>query len=218
MALSKSEIKTAYPLPTYNYRVEIAGVAIGFSEVSGLSISRETTTYKESPTASGVVGPVVMNMPSQRGGASVSLKKGLVKTTSVATLYHYVFGWVAPYGWTSLPKLLGTAGGVLLVLGAVGLLRLRLKRHPEHQLSEQRPMDLGFIALLGLAGASGLALALARGTGAMPPLLCLHLGAVMALFATLPYGKFAHAGYRVAALLKWAIEKRQPSRLKLGSE
>ena len=49
MALSKSEIKTAYPLPTYNYRVEIAGVAIGFSEVSGLSISRETTTYKESP-------------------------------------------------------------------------------------------------------------------------------------------------------------------------
>ncbi|HNN97091.1 MAG TPA: phage tail protein [Pseudomonadota bacterium] len=90
MALSKSEIKTAYPLPTYNYRVEIAGVAIGFSEVSGLSISRETTTYKESPTASGVVGPVVMNMPSQRGGASVSLKKGLVKTTSVATLYSWI--------------------------------------------------------------------------------------------------------------------------------
>jgi len=52
----------------------------------------------------------------------------------------------------------------------------------------------------------------------MPVLLCLHLGAVMALFATLPYGKFAHAGYRVAALLKWAIEKRQPTRLKLGSD
>jgi hypothetical protein len=32
MALSKSEIKTAYPLPAYNYRVEIAGVAVGFSE------------------------------------------------------------------------------------------------------------------------------------------------------------------------------------------
>lgn len=139
-------------------------------------------------------------------------------STSVATVYHYVFGWVAPYGWTSLPKLLGTAGGVLLVLGCSGLLRLRLKRHAQHQLAEQRPMDLAFIALLGLAGASGLALALARGTGVMTPLLCLHLGAVMALFATLPYGKFAHAGYRVAALLKWAIEKRQPSRLKLGGE
>lgn len=90
MALSKSEIKTAYPLPTYNYRVEIAGVAIGFSEVSGLSISRETTTYKESPTASGSAGPVVMNMPSQRATASISLKKGLVKTTSVATLYTWI--------------------------------------------------------------------------------------------------------------------------------
>lgn len=90
MALSKSEIKTAYPLPAYNYRVEIAGVAIGFSEVSGLSISRETTTYKESPTAGGSAGPVVMNMPSQRASASISLKKGLVKTTSVATLYTWI--------------------------------------------------------------------------------------------------------------------------------
>jgi citrate/tricarballylate utilization protein len=40
----------------------------------------------------------------------------------------------------------------------------------------------------------------------------------MALFVTLPYGKFAHAVYRVAALLKWSIERRQPNRLKLGSE
>ena len=42
--------------------------------------------------------------------------------------------------------------------------------------------------------------------------------AVMAFFATMPYGKFAHGIYRGAALLKWAIEKRQPSRLTLGSE
>jgi citrate/tricarballylate utilization protein len=139
-------------------------------------------------------------------------------STSVATLYHYAFGWVAPYGWTSLPKLLGTAGGLLLVLGCAGLLRLRLARHPQHALREQRPMDLGFIGLLGLAGASGLLLALARSGAALPALLCLHLGAVMALFITLPYGKFAHAGYRVAALLKWATEKRQPTRLKLGSD
>ena len=138
--------------------------------------------------------------------------------TSVATLYHYVFGWVAPYGWTSLPKLLGTSGGVLLTLGALGLLRLRLKRHPQHVVAEQAPMDLGFVALLGLTGASGLALALAAGTAAMPLLLCLHLGAVMAFFATMPYGKFAHGVYRGAALLKWSVERRLPTRLRLGSE
>jgi len=139
-------------------------------------------------------------------------------STSVATLYHYAFGWIAPYGWLSLPKLLGTAGGVLLVLGCAGLLRLRLKRHRQHELAEQRPMDVAFVSLLGLAGASGLLLALARDGAAMPALLCLHLGAVMAFFVTLPYGKFAHAGYRVAALLKWAIEKRRPPALKLGAE
>jgi len=138
--------------------------------------------------------------------------------TSVATLYHYAFNWPAPYGWLSLPKLLGTAGGVLLVLGSAGLLRLRLKRHPQHVVAAQRPMDLGFIALLLLTGASGLALALARGTAGLPLLLCLHLGAVMAFFATMPYGKFAHGVYRGAALLKWAIERRLPSRLRLGSE
>ena len=125
---------------------------------------------------------------------------------------------MAPYGWLSLPKLLGMSGGVLLTLGAAGLLRLRLVRHPQQVLAEQAPMDLGFIALLGLAGASGLALALARETAALPLLLCLHLGAVMAFFATMPYGKFAHGVYRGAALLKWAIEKRQPLRLKLGSK
>jgi citrate/tricarballylate utilization protein len=85
-------------------------------------------------------------------------------------------------------------------------------------LAEQRPMDLGFIALLFLTGATGLALALARDTAALPLLLCLHLGAVMAFFATMPYGKFAHAVYRSAALLKWAIEKRRPSDLRLGDE
>ena len=138
--------------------------------------------------------------------------------TSVATVYHYVFGWVAPYGFTSLPKLLGMSGGVLLVVGTAGLWRLRTRRHPQHVAAEQRPMDLGFIALLFLTGASGLALALARETAALPLLLCLHLGAVMAFFATMPYGKFAHGVYRVAALLKWAIEKRQPSRLRLGAD
>jgi citrate/tricarballylate utilization protein len=34
----------------------------------------------------------------------------------------------------------------------------------------------------------------------MALLLALHLGVVMALFATLPYGKFAHGIYRSASL------------------
>mgnify|MGYP000925945664 CR=1 FL=1 len=138
--------------------------------------------------------------------------------TSVATLYHYLLGWHAPYDLPSLPKLLGAAGGVSLMAGTVGLWRLHRRRHPLHGDAAQAPMDLAFIALLFLSAASGMALWLTRGTPALALLLCLHLGAVMALFATLPYGKFAHGVFRTAALLRHAVEKRQPSRLKLGDD
>ena len=42
----------------------------------------------------------------------------------------------------------------------------------------------------------------------MGVLLVIHLGAVLALFLTLPYGKFVHGIYRTAALLKYAVESR----------
>lgn len=138
--------------------------------------------------------------------------------TSVATVYHYFLGWVAPYDLPSLPKLLGAVGGVSLCIGTAGLWSLRQRRHPQQGDAAQKPMDLGFIALLFLTSASGLALWLGRGTPALALLLCLHLGAVMALFVTLPYGKFAHAVYRSASLLRHAVEKRQPNPIGLGAD
>ena len=138
--------------------------------------------------------------------------------TSVATLYHYAFGWPAPYNFSSLPKILGTVGGISLALGTLGLWRLNLARDPNQGDVQQRPMDRGFIALLFFISVTGLALMLSRNTLAMPSLLALHLGVVMALFLTLPYGKFAHGIFRTAALLRFAVEKRQPSKLALGSD
>ena len=138
--------------------------------------------------------------------------------TSVATVYHYVFGGSAPYDLPSLPKLLGAVGGVSLAIGTAGLWRLNLRRHPLHGDAAQKPMDRGFIALLFLTATSGLALWAARGTAGLPLLLCLHLGAVMALFATLPYGKFAHGIFRTASLLRHAVEKRQPNPIGLGAD
>jgi len=138
--------------------------------------------------------------------------------TSVATVYHYLLGWDAPYDLYSLPKLLGVSGGISLLLGTASLLKLNLRRAPEHGDAAQKPMDLGFIALLFLTGASGLALWLARSTPALPALLALHLGMVMALFATMPYGKFAHGIFRTAALLRYAVEKRQPRPMGAGDE
>ena len=139
-------------------------------------------------------------------------------STSVATLYHYVLGWKAPYPVTSLPVILGTLGGIGLIVGPIGLMRLNLRRPALHGDRAQRPMDHAFIVLLLLVSVTGLALLVGRETGAMALLLAIHLGTVMALFITLPYGKFAHGMYRVAALLKFAIEKRQPNRLALGAD
>ena len=138
--------------------------------------------------------------------------------TSVATLYHYALNLPAPYDLPSLPKLLGVVGGISLTVGTAGLFKLHLQRHPEQGDAAQKPMDLGFIALLFLISVSGLGLWLARGHAAMPTWLAVHLGAVMALFATLPYNKFAHGIFRTASLLRHAVEKRQPNPIGLGSD
>jgi len=136
--------------------------------------------------------------------------------TSVATLYHYVLGLQAPYPYLSLPVVLGTVGGIGLLIGPIGLFWLNAKRHPMHGDAAQKPMDLGFILLLFLTSLTGLLLLGFRETGAMGLLLAIHLGVVMAFFLVMPYGKFAHGFYRMAALLKSSIEQRQPPKLKLS--
>lgn len=138
--------------------------------------------------------------------------------TCVATVYHYALGWPAPYGYASVPVVLGTLGGIGLLVGPAGLHWLNLRRDPQHGTRAEKALDHGLIALLFLTSATGLALLAFRDTGAMALLLAVHLGFVLALFLTMPYGKFAHGIFRAAALLKWSIERRQPSRLQLGSE
>lgn len=138
--------------------------------------------------------------------------------TLVATGYHYLLGQQAPYPLLSAPVLLGTLGGLGLIIGPTGLLALNLRRAAEHGDVAQRPMDRAFLLLLLLVSATGLVLLGLRDTAAMAVLLAIHLGTVMALFITLPYGKFAHGLFRSAALLKFAIEKRRPNSLGLDED
>ena len=138
--------------------------------------------------------------------------------TGVATLFHYLLKWSAPYPIFSLPVMLGTAGGIGLLIGPAGLLWLNLRRNPAHGDENQKPMDRGFIALLFLVSASGLALLALRETSALGLMLAIHLGLVMAFFLTMPYSKFAHGIFRSAALLKYSIEKRQPNPTNAASD
>ncbi len=90
MALTKDQIKTDYPLPIYNYRVDINGESISFSEVSGLELAFGSITYKESFTASGKSGPNIMYMPGMIEPVNISLKKGLVKGKSIPVFYEWI--------------------------------------------------------------------------------------------------------------------------------
>ena len=129
--------------------------------------------------------------------------------TCVATLYHYVFGWQAPYPLFSLPVLLGIVGGVGLVVGPTGLFVLSRKRDPVLKDLPRRGMDTAFMHMLSLTSLTGFALLIFRGSGAMGMLLAVHLGVVLGLFLSLPYGKFVHALYRFAALVKYAGERKR---------
>ena len=92
MAVSSQDIKSTYPLPVYNFRVEIGSTAVAFSEVSGLDIQYEVVTFKESQLSSGIPGPKVIHMPSQATATNVVFKKGLVPATSLASLYDWIKG------------------------------------------------------------------------------------------------------------------------------
>ena len=128
-------------------------------------------------------------------------------STTVAAIYNHFLHRVAPYPFWSWPVVLGTVGGVGLLLGAAGLFWFKWQSDPEPANSNFRGMDLMFSLLLFLTSLTGLLLLALRETPAMGTLLAVRLAVVAGLFLTMPYGKFVHAVYRYAALLRNSIEQ-----------
>jgi citrate/tricarballylate utilization protein len=128
-------------------------------------------------------------------------------STSVAAFYHLVLGWLAPYPYTSLPVTLGVLGGIGLLVGPAGLLALRRRRDVALHDTAQTGMDVSLAAFLLLTSLTGFLLLVLRDRPAMPALLIVHLAVVLALFLTLPYGKFVHGLYRTMALIKFSAEE-----------
>jgi citrate/tricarballylate utilization protein len=127
--------------------------------------------------------------------------------TSVAFVFGTVFGWAAPYSLLSLPVILGTVGGVLLLIGTVGLFAMKLVDDPMPAARQLLGADVALLLLLAMSSLTGLVLLAVRATGAMPLALAVHLGFILALFVVLPYSKMVHGVYRSAALLRRAAER-----------
>ena len=128
--------------------------------------------------------------------------------TSVATIMHYAFALPAPYSLFSLPKLLGISGGMLLTVGCAGLIWLKTKADPGLGAPRVWSGEMAFIVLLGSTGLTGLALYAATGTSAVPALLAIHLGIVLAFFILMPLTKMVHGFYRFATLVAEEQRKR----------
>ncbi|MFN3889209.1 MAG: tricarballylate utilization 4Fe-4S protein TcuB [Beijerinckiaceae bacterium] len=127
--------------------------------------------------------------------------------TSVATVYDHVLGLQAPYPFFSLPVMLGTIGGIGLVIGPIGLIWIKIVSDPAPLSKKMIGGDYALLMLLLLISVTGLLLLALRETGAMGVLLAIHLGFVLAFFVAIPYSKMVHGLYRSAALIRYALER-----------
>ena len=88
-----------------------------------------------------------------------------------------------------------------MVAGAIGLAALKLRADPELGARRVWGGEMAFIVLLGAVAATGLALYAVTGTGAVGPLLAIHLATVMTLFLLMPFSKMIHGFFRFTALV-----------------
>jgi citrate/tricarballylate utilization protein len=133
-------------------------------------------------------------------------------STCTAAIYEHLFGWVSPYAFFSAPVLLGTLGGISMLIGIAGLVQIKLTSDSAPASKLLLDIDYGFLVLLFVAAATGLLLLAMRSTAAMGALLAVHLGVIVSLFLMLPYCKFVHGIYRAAALLRYAAERPRRAR------
>lgn len=129
--------------------------------------------------------------------------------TSAGAFYDHFLGWQAPYPLVSVPGILGTAGGLGIVVGTAGLLWLKRIEVPEPTVASMNGIDRVLLILLLAAAASGLALRAGEGSAWLASMVVIHLGCVAALLVSLPIGKFVHAPLRLLALARDAEERRR---------
>ncbi len=219
-----------YQVIGHSLMIAIAGMTFGFSLLAiGISFARFWKTHVKPPADSTHLTAALRNSVTLRyldgghgqGCSSVDDQASNLRryyhhctmwgfllcfgATCIATFYDYVLGIQAPYPYFSLPVVVGTLGGLGLLVGPVGLVWNKFWSHSDT--TRHQDMDLAFLASLFLVSLTGLILLIFRETAAMGVLLIIHLGFVLGFFLMLPYSKFVHGFYRYAALVRFASEE-----------
>jgi quinone-modifying oxidoreductase subunit QmoC len=133
---------------------------------------------------------------------------GAAVTSGLLVLALYVQKLPMPLALTHPYKLLGNFSALLLVIGGGWLVATRVGSRDTSGRSSA--FDIYFLTLVMLVIATGVLTEVAR--FALPSEFALliyivHLGAVLSLFITFPYSKFAHLLYRSLAMLHQRVQE-----------
>jgi len=129
-------------------------------------------------------------------------------STSLGTVYHYLFDLPAPYALFSLPKLFGVVGGLMLSVGTAALIYLKNRADTALGAAGRVAGEYAFVVLLFLVSTTGLLLYWSQGTVFASSWLIVHLALIATFFVSIPYSKMVHGFFRIAALCREAQIQR----------
>lgn len=157
------------------------------------------------------------NYPESKGSFSFLVLHAMIMygfgsalvSTILAAFYQDFLSVLPPYPILSLPVLFGTAGGFSVMIGTFFLAYFKVKSDKSPSFEGMIDVDLAFLIILNLVSITGLLTLVLRSTSLMGVLFIVHMGLVLSLFVTAPYGKFVHFVFRYMSLVKNRLEESE---------
>jgi len=127
--------------------------------------------------------------------------------TIAAAIEQDFFSIQPPFALLSLPVISGALGGAGLVLGSLGLLRLKSTQEVIATDGPMTAMDQSFLIALLTLGVTGVATLVSRSSSIYGFVLAIHLAVVWTCLMLAPFTKFVHFFYRLLALVQDNLER-----------
>ncbi|HUY06441.1 MAG TPA: tricarballylate utilization 4Fe-4S protein TcuB [Acidimicrobiales bacterium] len=114
-----------------------------------------------------------------------------------------------PFALLSVPVVSGVLGGIGLIIGSLGLYRLKRSQDTIATDGPMNLMDRSFLFALATLGVTGIATLVTRDSTIYGFVLAIHLAVVWSCFILAPFTKFAHFLYRLLALVQDNLERTE---------